>query len=67
MKEFNIARTLKFDGYQRGPISMVYKPSDKNPGASGSFFKFSTKQNEQLAIIISRQYFRCWSLGLTSN
>ena len=28
-KEFNIAKTPKYDGYQRGLASMVYKISDK--------------------------------------
>ena len=29
-KAFNIAKNLKYDGYQRGLVSMVYKFFDKN-------------------------------------
>ena len=29
-KSFNIAKNLKYDGYQRGLVSMVYKFFDKN-------------------------------------
>ena len=30
-KAFNIAKNLKYDGYQRGLASMVYKFFDKKP------------------------------------
>ena len=45
-KAFNIAKDPKYDGYQRGLASMVYKFFDKN--AAGSGIK-SLPQNEQLA------------------
>ena len=52
-KAFNIAKNLKYDGYQRGLVSMVYKFFDKR---SASLADKSTKssgvamlQNEQLA------------------
>ena len=34
-KAFNIAEHLKYDGYQRGLASMVYKVFDKKPNWSG--------------------------------
>ena len=52
-KAFNIARNLKYDGYQRGLASMVYKFFDKkfaslaNKSAKGS--GAAMLQNEQLA------------------
>ena len=52
-KAFNIAKNLKYNGYQRGLASMVYKYFDKK---SASLADKSTKgsgvamlQNEQLA------------------
>ena len=45
-KAFNIAKDPKFDGYQRGLASMVYKIFDKK--TAGSAIK-SMPQNEQLA------------------
>ena len=49
-KAFNIARDLKYDGYQRGLASMVYKFFDKKTAGSGlSYTNKSTPQNEQLA------------------
>ena len=52
-KSFNIAKNAKYDGYQRGLASMVYKFLDKK---SASVADKSTKgsgaamlQNEQLA------------------
>ena len=54
-KVFNIAKDLKYDGYQRGLASMVYKFFDKKTKGSGvtmpankSAVK-SIPQNEQLA------------------
>ena len=41
-KAFNIAKNPKYDGYQRGPASMVYKFFDKK-SSSGS--GFGIKQN----------------------
>ena len=45
-KAFAIAKDLKYDGYQKGLASMVYKFFDKK--AAGSGIK-SKQQNEQLA------------------
>ena len=45
-KAFNIAKDPKYNGYQRGLVSMVYKFFDKK--AKGGGIK-STPQNEQLA------------------
>ena len=45
-KAFNIAKDLKYDGYQRGLVSMVYKFFDKKTAGSGIKFM---QQNEQLA------------------
>ena len=54
-KAFNISKDPKYDGYQRGLASMVYKFFDKKSKGSGvtalankSAVK-STPQNEQLA------------------
>ena len=54
-KAFNIAKDPKYDGYQRGLASMVYKFFDKKTAGSGvttlankSVIK-SVPQNEQLA------------------
>ena len=45
-KAFNIAKDLKYDGYQRGLPSIVYKFFDKKSASSGIK---SMKQNEKLA------------------
>ena len=45
-KAFNIAKDPKYDGYQRGLASMVYKVFDKKTVGSGIK---SIPQNEQLA------------------
>ena len=45
-KAFNIAKDPKYDGYQRGLASMVYKFFDKE--TTGKGIKFMP-QNEQLA------------------
>ena len=54
-KAFNIAKSPKYDGYQRGLASMIYKFFDKKTAGSGvttftnkSSIK-SISQNEQLA------------------
>ena len=53
-KAFNIAKDPKYDGYQRGLASVVYKFFDKktasltDKSAAGSGIK-STPQNEKLA------------------
>ena len=46
-KAFNIAKNPKYDGYQRGHASMVYKFFDKK--LKGSGFNTEVKHNEQLA------------------
>ena len=54
-KTFNIAKNPKYDGYQRGLVSMVYKFFDKNSAslsdksAKGGGVNNEFKQNEQLA------------------
>ena len=47
-KAFNIAKDLKYDWYQRGLASMVYKFLDKKSEGSGVNTKL-TPQNRQLA------------------
>ena len=44
-KAFKIASNLKYDGYQRGLASMVYKFFDKN--SKGTGFKKKIKENQQ--------------------
>ena len=46
-KAFNIAKDLKYDGYQRGLSSMVYKFFDRK--SKGSGINNEINQNEQLA------------------
>ena len=46
-KEFNIAKNPKYDWYQRGLASMVYKFFDKKSRGSGA--NIEVKHNEQLA------------------
>ena len=46
-KSFNIAKNPKYDGYQRGFASMVYKFFDKN--SKGNGVNIEVKHNEQLA------------------
>ena len=46
-KTFNITKNLKYDGYQRGLASIVYKFFDKK--SKGSGFKTEGKHNEQIA------------------
>ena len=46
-KAFNIAKNPKYDGYQGGLASMVYKFIDKNPKGSG--VNIPLEFNEQLA------------------
>ena len=45
-KAFNIAKNPKYDGYQRGLASMVYKFFDKK--SEGYTVNNEIKQNEQL-------------------
>ena len=46
-KAFNIAKNPKYDGYQRGLASMVYKFIDKK--SKGSGFNMSLEFKKQLA------------------
>ena len=46
-KAFNIAKNPKYDGYQRGYASMVYKLFDKE--ASGSGIRNENIANRELA------------------
>ena len=46
-KAFNIAKNPKYDGYQKGFASMVYKFFDKN--SKGNGVNIEVKHNEQLA------------------
>ena len=46
-KAFNMAKNPKYDGYQRGLASMVYKFFDKK--SKGSGVNIQVKHNEQLA------------------
>ena len=46
-KAFNIAKDPKYEGYQRGLVSMVYKVFDKRTAGSGLSYNIkSTPQNE---------------------
>ena len=46
-RAFNIAKNPKYDGYQRGLASMVYKFSDKK--SKGSGINIPLEFNEKLA------------------
>ena len=46
-KAFNIVKDVKYDGYQRGLASMVYKFFDKKTFGSGT--KNENMSNKQLA------------------
>ena len=56
-KGFNIAKTPKYDGYQRGLASMVYKVFDKRSEGSG-IDKDEIKQNLQLAEELQKPIIR---------
>ena len=61
-KAFKIASDLKYDGYQRGLASMVYKFFDKKSSGSGVAAllanKSATEPNYQLANELHRQIMR---------
>ena len=46
-KAFNIAKNPKYDGYQRGLASMIYKFFDER--SKGGGVNIEVKHNEQLA------------------
>ena len=48
-KAFNIAKNPKYDGYQRGLASMVYKFFDKKSASGSGVANNEIKQNLQLA------------------
>ena len=48
-KAFNIAKNPKYDGYQRGLASMVYKFFDKKSTSGSGVANNEIKQNLQLA------------------
>ena len=58
-KPFNITKDSKYDRYQRGLASMVYKIFDKKSKGSGLLhtIKFTT-QNEQLAEELQKSIIR---------
>ena len=55
-KAFNIAKNPKYDGYQRGLASMVYKFFDKK--SKGSGVNIEVKHNEQLAEELDKPFIR---------
>ena len=55
-KAFNIAKNPKYDGYQRGLASMVYKYFDKK--SKGSGINIPLDFNEQLAKELHKPIFR---------
>ena len=55
-KAFNIAKNPKYDGYQRGLASMVYKFFDKE--SKGSGVNIEVRHNEQLAEELSKPIIR---------
>ena len=58
-KAFNIAKNPKYDGYQRGLASMVYKFFDKKTKASGATLaNKSIPQNEQLVAELHKSIIR---------
>ena len=56
-KAFNIAKNPKYDGYQRGLASMVYKCFDKKSKGSG-VANNEIKQNLQLAEVLYKPIIR---------
>ena len=55
-KAFNIAKNPKYDGYQRGLASMVYKFFDKK--LKGSGVNIEVKHNEQLSLELQEPIIR---------
>ena len=55
-KAFNIAKNHKYDGYQRGLASMVYKFFDKK--LKGSGVNIEVKHNEQLSLELQEPIIR---------
>ena len=57
-RAFNIAKDRKYDGYQRGLASMVYKFVDKKSKGSGVFNTKLVPQNQQLAEELHKHVIR---------
>ena len=55
-KAFNIAKSPKYDGYQRGLASMVYEFFDKK--SKGSGVNMEVKHNEQIAKELHKPFIR---------
>ena len=55
-KAFNVAKNAKYDGYQRGLVSMVYKFFDKK--TSGSVIKNENISNKELAEELDKPIIR---------
>ena len=53
-KAFNNAKNPKYDGYQRGLVSIIYKFFDKKSAGSG----VATLQNRQIAGQLHKPFFR---------
>ena len=63
-KAFDIAKNAKYDGYQRGLASMIYKFFDKN--IFGSVFKSYNMSDQQLILGIA-WFLVQLTLNLTSG
>ena len=55
-RTFNIAKNIKYDGYQRGLASMIYTFFDRK--SKGSGFKIEVKHNEQIAEELQKSIIR---------
>ena len=60
-KAFNIAKNPKYDGYERGLVSMVYKFCDKK--SSGSGIKNENMLDKQLAEELCKPIIRKFNNG----
>ena len=60
-KAFNIAKNPKYDGYQRGLASMVYKFFDKKSTRSG--VNIPLEFNEQVAEELHKPIIRIFTKG----
>ena len=60
-KSFNIAKNSKYEGYQRGLASMVYKFFDKK--SKGSGVNIEMMHNEQLAKELYKPIIRKFKKG----
>ena len=60
-KAFNIAKNLKYDGYQRGLASLVYKFFDKKSAGSGA--NMQANPNKQLAKELHKPIIKSFKKG----